>query len=355
MRDVLLPVALALLGAAALGCSASSTAQSRETARASSGAAAVPAGIAAEGRGLTITFSEIDKKLGAERLMDLRQREYDTRKEALDALLEEKLVEKESKAQGLSVEQLKQREVDQKAAKPDKAEVELLYQQNQRRLQGLPKEQALLTVERAVVARNRELRAADFRRELVKKHGIKVLLDPPRYEASVPKDAPALGPKDAPVTIVEFADYQCPFCHQAQLAVEEILKRYSGKVRFVHRDFPLDSIHPRATPAARASRCAGEKGKFWEYHRGLLAAPGDFSDADLKRRAEALGLNLTSFSSCLAQPGGEKAVQVSLEEGQKLGVSATPTFFVNGRRLVGAKGVADFIDVIEDELARVGR
>jgi protein-disulfide isomerase len=199
------------------------------------------------------------------------------------------------------------------------------------------------------------MRAAAFRRELVKKHGIKVLLEPPRYEASVPPDAPSLGAKDAPVTIVEFADYQCPFCHQAQLAVEDILKRYSGKVRFVHRDFPLDSIHPRAMPAARASRCAGEQGKFWEYHRGLLAAPGDFSDADLKRRAEALGLNLTSFSSCLVQPGGEKAVQASLEEGQKLGVSATPTFFVNGRRLVGAKSVPDFIDVIEDELARAGR
>lgn len=354
MKDVL-PVALALLGAAALGCSGSTTAQSRETASASGAAPAVPAGIAAEGRGLTITLSEIDEKLGAERLMDLRQREYDTRKEALDALLEEKLVLEESKAQGLSVEQLKQREVEQKAAKPDKAEVELLYQQNQRRLQGLPREQALLTVERAVVARNREARAADFRRELMKKHGVTVRLEPPRYGVAVPSDAPALGPKGAPVTIVEFADYQCPFCHQAQLAVEQILKRYSGRVRFVHRDFPLESVHPRATPAARASRCAGEQGKFWEYHRGLLAAPGEFSDADLRNRAQALGLNLASFSACLAQPGGENAVKAALEEGMKLGVSATPTFFVNGRRLVGAKGVPDFVDVIEDELARAGR
>jgi protein-disulfide isomerase len=123
----------------------------------------------------------------------------------------------------------------------------------------------------------------------------------------------------------------------------------------VHRDFPLESIHPRATPAAQASRCAGEQGKFWEYHRGLLASPSGFDEADLKRRAGVLGLNVTTFSSCLAQPGGQKAVLASLEEGQKLGVSATPTFFVNGRRLVGAKGVPDFVDVIEDELVRLGR
>ena len=339
-----------------LGCSGSTTAQSRESAAAGAPAAAAqPAGIAAEGKGLTITFADVDGKLGSERLMDLRQREYDERKQALDALLEERLIAKEAQAQGLSVEQLRKREIDDKAAKADKAEVEQLYTQNLRRLQGLPKDQALLTVERAVLQRNREARGVDYRKELVRKHGVTVRLEPPRYEVGVPADAPSLGPKDAAVTIVEFADYQCPFCHQAQLAVEQVLKRYSGKVRFVHRDFPLESIHPRATPAAQASRCAGEQGKFWEYHRGLLASPTGFDEADLKRRAGVLGLDAAKFGSCLAQPGGEKPIQASLEEGQKLGVSATPTFFVNGRRLVGAKGVPDFVDVIEDELTRLGR
>jgi protein-disulfide isomerase len=356
MKHALLRSGLALLAFSCLRCSESTTAQNREVSSAPAAtSASSSSGIAAEGKGLSITFSDVDSKLGAERLMDMRQREYDERKQALDALLEEKLVEKEAQAQGISIEQLKKKEIDEKAAKADKAEVEQLYAQNQRRLQGLPKEQALLTVERAVLQRNREVRAADFRRELIKKHGIVVRLDPPRYEVAVPADAPMLGPRDAAVTIVEFADYQCPFCHQAQLAVEQILKRYGSKVRFVHRDYPLDSIHPRATPAARASRCAGEQGKFWEYHRGMLASPSGFEEDDLKRRAGALGLNLTTFSSCLAQPGGDKPIQASLEAGTKLGVSATPTFFVNGRRLVGAKGVPDFVDVIEDELARTSR
>ena len=287
--------------------------------------------------------------------MDLRQREYDERKLALDMLLDEKLVANEAKAQGLTVEKLKQREIDEKAEKPDKAEAEQLYTQNQRRLQGLPKDQAMLTVERALVQRNREVRAAEFRRELMKKHGVQLRMEPPRYQVAVPADAPSLGPSQAVVTIVEFADYQCPFCHQAQLAVEQILKKYDGKVRFVHRDFPLESIHPRATPAAKASRCAGEQGKFWEYHRGLLASPTGFDEADLKRRAGVLGLDQAKFATCIAQPGGEKAVQEALADGQRLGVSATPTFFVNGRRLVGAKGVPDFVDVIEDELSRAAR
>lgn len=354
MKHVLVGFALALLGTLALACSASTTAQSPNNAAGETKAAA-PAAVMAEGQGLTITLSDVEHRLGPDRLMDLRQREYDARREALDSLLEEMLVEKEAKAQGLSVEKLRAREVDQKTAKPDKAEIEQLYAQNQRRLQGLPKDQASLTVERALVSRNREMRAAAFRRELIQKHRIRVRLDAPRYEVTPPADAPALGPKDAPVTIVAFADYQCPFCHQAQVAVEEILKRYSGKVRLVHRDFPLDSIHPRATPAARASRCAGEQGKFWEYHRGLLAATSDLSDADLKNRAQALGLNLTSFASCMAERGGDAAVQLSLADGNKLGVSATPTFFINGRRLVGAKGVPDFVDIIEDELTRTAR
>jgi protein-disulfide isomerase len=359
MSDLLARFGVVLLASGAVSCSASSTAQNRpDTAPASAAAAAAPGGasaVLAEGAGLTVSLAEIETRMGAERLMDLRQREYEARKDALDALLEEKLVEKEAAAQGLTVEKLREREVVGKAAKPERAEVEQLYAQNQRRFAGVPKEQALLTVELAVASRNREQRATVFRRELVKKHGVKIRLEPPRYEVAVPGDAPALGSPKAGVTIVEFADYQCPFCHQAQLAVEEILKRYTGKVRFVHRDYPLDSIHPRATPAARASRCAGEQGKFWEFHRGLLASGADLSDAGLKARAETLRLNLTSFSTCLAQPGGEKPIQDALADGNKLGVNSTPTFFINGRRLVGARSFTDLAEIIEEELDRVGR
>lgn len=340
-----------LAGALALAAACSTSGKAASPSASPSGTAATAAPLA-EGGGISVSQAELDEKLAVDQLMDLRQREYELRKEALDEVLGEKLLQKEAQARGVTVEELTQREVEEKAGKPDAAEIERFYVQNQRRLAGIPREQALATVEAALSSRNRDARAAAYRRELIKKHGVRVRLAPPRYDVAVPSDAPALGSPKAAVTIVEFADYQCPFCHQAQTTVDEVLKRYPGQVRLVHRDFPLDGIHPRATPAARASRCAGEQGKFWEYHRGLLSVMTELSDADLTKRAEELRLNMTSFASCLAQPSGDAAIRASLEAGRKLGVSATPTFFINGRRLVGAKGLPDFVDAIEDELAR---
>lgn len=338
------------------GCSSSSKAASPAEAAAAQAsrapATADTTSLYAEGGGISVSRAELEGRIAADQLMDLRQRDYELRREALDDLLGEKLLQKEAAARSLTLDELARREIDQKADKPDPAEIEKLLLQNQRRFAGVPKEQALAAVENAVRARNRDTRASAFRRELVRKHGVKILLEPPRYEVAVPGDAPVLGPAKAPVTIVEFADYQCPFCHQAQGTVDEVLRRYAGKVRFVHLDFPLDGLHPRATPAARASRCAGEQGKFWEYHRGLLTVMTELSDADLKKHAENAGLDVTAFASCLAQPGADAAIRASLEEGRRLGVTATPTFFLNGRRLVGAKQLPDFVAIIEEELAR---
>src|SRR5437867_2170959 len=92
-------------------------------------------------------------------------------------------------------------------------------------------------------------------------------------DLAIPASAPTLGPEGAPVTIVEFTDYQCPFCHRAQATIDQVMSTYAGKVQLVHRDFPLEG-HPQAFPAARASRCAGEQGTFWDYHRSLMGAPG---------------------------------------------------------------------------------
>jgi protein-disulfide isomerase len=152
------------------------------------------------------------------------------------------------------------------------------------------------------------------------------------------------------VTIVEFTDYQCPYCHRAQTVIDDVLSRYPGKVRLVHLDFPLDG-HPGATPAARAARCAGEQGKFWEYHRSLMTAPGALDDADLKSRAASLHLSASSFGRCLSSDRHDAAIQASLEEGESLGVTGTPAYFVNGRMLSGARPLEDFTQLIDAELA----
>ena len=159
-----------------------------------------------------------------------------------------------------------------------------------------------------------------------------------------------LGPAEAPVTIVEYTDYQCPFCVRAQTTVDEILERYAGKVRLVYRDLPLD-FHPRAFEASRAARCAGDQQRFWEYHRGLLIEPGDFGDADLERRAADLGLDTATFGECLASERHSADIRASLEEASRLGVRSTPTFFINGRRIAGAQPLEKFVAIIEEELA----
>ena len=149
---------------------------------------------------------------------------------------------------------------------------------------------------------------------------------------------------------MEFTDYQCPYCHRAQDVIDQVLSRYSGKVRFVHLDFPLDG-HAGAIPAARAARCAGEQGKFWEYHRSLMTAPGSLDEADLKARATALRLDQGGFGACLSSSRHDDAIQASLRQGEELGVTGTPAYFVNGRMLSGARPVEAFTELIDSELA----
>ena len=148
---------------------------------------------------------------------------------------------------------------------------------------------------------------------------------------------------------MEFTDYQCPYCHRAQGVIDQVLARYPGKVRLVHMEFPLDG-HPEAVPAARAARCAGEQGKFWEFHRSLMTAPGRLDAADLKGRAASLQLSPGPFESCLASDRHDAAIQASLAQGEGLGVTGTPAYFINGRMLSGARPLESFIEVIDAEL-----
>ncbi len=159
-----------------------------------------------------------------------------------------------------------------------------------------------------------------------------------------------LGSADAPVTIVGFSDFQCPYCHRAQGTMDKVLETYGKRVRVVHRDFPLEG-HTDATPAARAARCAGEQSKFWEYHRGLMTEPGDLSTGDLGARAKRLGLDEKAFGSCLASDRHAAEVKKDLEDGILAGVSGTPTYFVNGRMITGARPFEAFAEIIDAELA----
>jgi protein-disulfide isomerase len=162
---------------------------------------------------------------------------------------------------------------------------------------------------------------------------------------------PSEGPAHAPVTIVEFADFQCPFCGAfARDTEHELLAAYRGKVRFVIRDFPISGLHPYAEKAAEAAECAYDQGKFWPYHDLLFAHQDALDDAHLKAYAKQVGADGRAFSRCL--DSGRKAAVVAADEadGQRYGVSATPTFFINGQKLIGAKPLDGFKQIIDPML-----
>jgi len=172
-----------------------------------------------------------------------------------------------------------------------------------------------------------------------------------RYE--VPEAGnPAVGPTDAPITIVEFSDYQCPFCGKWYDDVWSRLKtEYAGKIRFVYRDFPLFSIHPEAGPAAEAAECAGDQNKYFEFHDLLFSNQNNLGQATYEKYASQLSLDMTKFKECLTTGKYKPEISSDYEFASNLGVNSTPTFFVNGIPLIGAQPYEVFKQLIDKELA----
>jgi protein-disulfide isomerase len=172
-----------------------------------------------------------------------------------------------------------------------------------------------------------------------------------RYDIDLEGD-PVLGPADAPVTIVEFADIQCPYCvRHFEQTMPQLMERYGDQVRFVFKNYPLNSIHPDADAAAQAAECAHEQGMFWEYHDLLFGGTLGLGPSAYTSYAEQLGLDVAALSTCLAEGRYADAVKQDLALGQQYGVSSTPTFFINGIALVGAYPFDTFASIIDYELA----
>jgi protein-disulfide isomerase len=168
-------------------------------------------------------------------------------------------------------------------------------------------------------------------------------------------DDPALGPEDAPVTIVEFADFQCPYCATFNTqTLPQILSNYGDRVRFVYRDFPLTSLHANALKAAEASECADDQGAYWKYHDLLFQNQSALDDASLKGYAASLGLDTATFDDCLDSDKQQSEIQKDFQDGNTAGVQGTPSFFVNGMPLVGAQPYSAFQAAIEAALKEAG-
>jgi|SRR3989344_1357461 len=158
------------------------------------------------------------------------------------------------------------------------------------------------------------------------------------------------GSKNSPVTLIEYSDYECPYCARAEATIKDVLDEYGSKIYFVYKDFPLP-FHNNAQKAAEASRCALEQNKYWEYHDALFKNQQSLDTNSLKTYAKSLGLDEAKFSECLDSNKYTEKVKQDMEEGQSKGVTGTPTFFVNGKMLVGAQPFDAFKEIIDKELA----
>lgn len=183
------------------------------------------------------------------------------------------------------------------------------------------------------------------------KYGASVTMAPLREP--VEASGPQRGPPDAPVTIVEFSDFQCPYCGRFTPVLRQVLAAYPTKVRLVYRYFPLSTIHPEAQKAAEAAACASNQGKFWEMHDTLFAEQGDLGVIALKEKGKRLGLDAALFDQCLDGGMASPVVAADVDAGAKLGIGATPTSFVNGRFVDGAVTFEQMTALIDDELVRV--
>ncbi len=174
--------------------------------------------------------------------------------------------------------------------------------------------------------------------------------EPRRVTVSTDDDA-SLGPADAPITIIEFSDFQCPYCEQWHKQVfDELMAAYPGQIRFVYRDFPLPS-HPEAQPAAEAAECAGDQSAYWDFHNALFSGPYGLSRAAYEQYASDLDLDTASFTACLDARTHQAEVEADARDASRAGINSTPSFVVNGRLLIGALPLSDFMAVIDEELA----
>jgi protein-disulfide isomerase len=277
------------------------------------------------------------------------EQEYNLRKKALT----EVLFDMEAQSRGIPRNTLVEQEVTSKGARVTAQEVDSLWEAVKSGARGATKEQMRSQLQTMVIQRKTESELGRYQLALFKKYEVSLIgLQPVRKMVPIPADAPVRGPKDAPITIVEFTDYQCPFCQQAQQHVDRVMDVYKDKVRLVYQEFPLD-FHGQAKPAGVAARCAGDQGKFWEMHASLLGTPGTLDGADLEGRARGLGIDTTQFNTCVASGRFDPVIQKAIDNGRAAGVSGTPTFFLNGRTFSGAQPFEVFERMIEEELAMV--
>jgi protein-disulfide isomerase len=304
----------------------------------------------------TITTKELDDRWRSDdpaSQADATQKLYEGRRAALDAIIADMLLTEAAKKKNMTAEAYELDEVGKRVKPVTDAEVVSFFQANANQMQGRPLEVMAPAINRYLT----EQRRVEARQALItelRKAGpeVRVLIDAPRRDVQVESTDPSLGRASAPVTLIEFSDFQCPFCQRVAPTLKKLRETYGDKVRIVWKDFPLTQIHPQAFKAGEAAHCAGDQGKYWEYHDRLFANQGQLQPDELKQHATALGLDAAAFNACLDSSKYGERVRDGVAQGTRLGVNSTPTIYINGRVLSGAQPYETFVSVIDEELSR---
>jgi len=342
---------LALVAAVSAGCGNDSAVSAQQASTKSN-----PEQVVAEVAGKTITLKDVDAKWeefdAAERAR-IVQAMYQNRRNMLDQIVGDELIANAARAAGQSVDAFVDADAARRLPAVTEADVAALYEQNKDRAQGRTLEQLRGEIRPFLENRRKQQARAMLVDELMRKNSssIKVMLEPPRYAVPTLPTDPVRGNPAAPITIVEFSDYQCPFCARVNPTLDRIRQTYGDRVKIVFKDFPLPN-HLEAPKAAEAARCAGEQGKYWEMHDVLFQNQRGLQVPNLKQMARQIGLNATPFDQCLDSGKHAAAVEAGTELGTKMGVNSTPSLYINGRPVIGAMPFETFKQVIDEELAK---
>jgi protein-disulfide isomerase len=306
--------------------------------------------VATYGSGTKITLKEVDEKIGDE-LLDLEKKKFQARRQTIDRIVLEALVKAEAAKKGQKEEEWIKAEIESKIPDPTEEEMADFFSKNQA---SMPPGATLETIKPQLIGfmkqqKGRDVAAKVFE-DLKKANNVVVTFkEPQKPKKEVEAKGPSKGPDGAKVTIVEFSDFQCPFCGRAASTVDQVMEQYAGKVRLVFRQFPLD-FHEKAPKAAEAALCANEQKKFWEFHDLLFKNQDKLGLEDLKAHATSLGLDVAKFNECLDSGKMKKTVDDDAAAGKKVGVTGTPAFFINGTMLSGAQPIEAFKEAIDAEL-----
>ncbi len=353
---------LSLLLALAVGCGGGST-----TGDAGSGTEAAPAttaapaaasqggggdelvpsltGVAAKVSGAEITYSMLDEKAAA-RLVRLKTQAYEIRKQTLDEMIDTQLLEGEAKKREMTVDALIAAEVT--AAEVSDEEARAFFEKNPPR-GDVDYDRMSQRIKDYLKKKNEADARTAFIGGLRAAAGVEIFLEPLRFDVAFTDADPVKGAKTAPIQIVEYSDFQCPYCSRVNPTLAQVQETYGEKVAMVFRNYPLP-MHKEAPRAGEAGYCAQDQGKFWEYHDVLFQNQRAQKDDDLKKYAAEVGLEAEAFATCLTSNKYADRVEADRKSGEMVGVSGTPAFFINGVFVNGARPFEAFAEVIDAEI-----